>query len=105
MFEVVGTDTYLRELQKWPKQDFDFASKIPKKLAENPFVGKQLSYPFLREKKIGIRRIYYLVYEDLKLVLLVATSDKKDQQATIDHLRENLQSFRKVAEDISKQVS
>jgi len=74
-------------------------------LAENPFVGNQLSYPFLREKKIGGRRIYYLVYEDLKLVLLVATSGKRDQQITIDHIRENIKEFRKVAEELSKQVS
>ena len=105
MFKVIGTDTYLRELQKWPKKDYDAAEKIPKKLAENPFVGKQLSYPFLREKKIEGRRIYYLVYEDLELVLLVAASGKKDQQATIEHIKDNLKEFRKVAEDISKQVS
>ena len=104
MFKVIGTNTYLRELQQWPKHDYDAAEKIPKKLAENPYVGKQLSYPFLREKKVGGRRIYYLVYEDLKLVLLVATSGKRDQQVTIDHIRENLKEFRKVAEDIFKQV-
>ncbi|MDP3734626.1 MAG: hypothetical protein Q8R37_05345 [Nanoarchaeota archaeon] len=104
MFKVVGTNTYLRELQKWPKQDYEYAQKIPLKLAENPNVGKQLSYPFLREKKIGGRRIYYLIYEDLKLVLLIATSDKKDQQATINHMKDNLKEFRKVAEKVSKQV-
>jgi mRNA-degrading endonuclease RelE of RelBE toxin-antitoxin system len=105
MFKVIGTDTYLRELQKWPKQDYDAATKISKKLVGNPYVGKQLSYPFLREKKIGGRRVYYLVYEDLELILLVASSDKKNQQATIDHIRENLKEFREVAEEVSKQVS
>jgi len=55
MFKVIGTDTYLQELDKWSKQDYNAAEKIPKKLAENPYVGKQLSYPFLREKKIGGR--------------------------------------------------
>ena len=105
MFKVIGTDTYLHELQRWPKQDYDAAKKIPKKLAENPYVGKQLSYPFLREKKIGGRRIFYIVYEDLELVLLVAVSDKRDQQATINHIKENLKEFRNVAEEISKQVS
>jgi len=105
MFKVIGTDTYLREIKKWPKQDYSAAEKIPPKLAENLYVGKQLSYPFLREKKIEGRRIYYLIYEDIKLVLLVAASDKKDQQATIDHIKENLQEFRAVAKRISKQVS
>jgi hypothetical protein len=51
------------------------------------------------------KRVYYLIYEDLKLVLLVATSGKKDQRATIDHIKENLDEFRKVAEEVAKQVS
>ena len=51
------------------------------------------------------KRVYFLIYEDLKLVLLVATSGKKDQQATIDHIKNNLDEFRKVAKDIAKQVS
>jgi hypothetical protein len=105
MFKVIGTHTYLREIQKWPKQDYVEAEKIPEKLAENPYTGKQLSYPFLREKKIGGRRIYYLIYEDLKLILLVAASGKKDQQTTINHIKENLKEFKSIAEDISKQVS
>ena len=105
MFKVIGTYTYLHELQKWPKQDHNAAEKISTKLAENPYVGKPLSYSFLREKKIGGRRIYYLIYEDIKLLLLIATSDKKGQQVTIDHIRKHLNEFRIVAEDISKQVS
>lgn len=105
MFNVIGTDTYLEEIGKWSKADRASAEKIPKKIAVNPFIGNQLSYPFLREKRIKEKRIYYLIYEDLKLVLLVAVSGKKDQQATIDHIKENLDEFRKVAEHISKQAS
>ncbi len=105
MFVVIGTDTYQEELRKWPKPDQEAAGKIPQHLSENPYVGRQLSYPFLREKRIGGRRVYYLIYDDLKLVLLIATSDKNDQQVTIDYLRENLHEFRIVAEKIAKQVS
>ncbi len=104
MFIVIGTDTYLAELKKWPKTCQEAAEKIPRSLAENPYVGKPLGYPFLREKKISGRRVYYLIYDDLGLVLLVATSDKKDQQATIDHIRENLDEFKEVAKSISKQA-
>jgi hypothetical protein len=46
-----------------------------------------------------------LIYDDLELVLLVATSGKKDQQATIDYLKKQLDSFRLVAEDVAKQVA
>ena len=105
MFIVIGTDTYMKEIGKWPKQDKEAALKIPNQLKENALVGKPLSYPFLREKKIKERRVYFLVYDDLKLVLLVATSGKKDQQATIDHIKKNLYEFRKAAENIVKQAS
>jgi mRNA-degrading endonuclease RelE of RelBE toxin-antitoxin system len=102
MFSVIGTETYLRELKKWPEPDKSYAEKIPKGLAINPLVGKQLSYKFLREKKIGGRRVYYLVYDDLNLVLLVATSSKKDQSDTIKHLKKHLDKFRELVEKISK---
>jgi|SRR3989338_7760761 len=105
MYKVIGTDTYIKEIKKWPKPDFEDASNVPKQLAENPLTGKPLSYIFLREKRIREKRIYYLVYEDLKLVLLVAVSGKKDQQATIDHIKENMKEFRKVAEYVAKQAS
>lgn len=105
MFAVIGTETYLYEIKKWPKADQEAAAKIPQHLAENPYVGKHLSYPFLREKKIGGRRVYYLIYDDLKLVLLVATSEKKDQQATIAHIKMGLDEFREIAEKIAKQTS
>ncbi len=105
MFKVIGTDTYLSELDTWSKSDKDAAEKIPGKLSQNPFVGKPLSYPFLREKKIREKRIYFLIYENVELVLLVATSGKKDQEKTIEHIKENLDEFKVVAEKIAKQVS
>ena len=105
MFIVIGTDTYLDELKKWPKPEQEAAAKIPTHLTENPYVGKPLGYAHLREKKISGRRVYYLIYDDLKLVLLVATSNKKDQQVTIDHIKGNLDEFRKIAQKISTQVS
>jgi len=104
MFKVIGTDTYLKEIDKLPKDYKETAIKIPEKLSVNPLSGNQLSYPFLREKRIKEKRIYYLVYEDLKLVLLVAVSGKKNQQATIDHIKNGLDEFRKAAENIFKKA-
>lgn len=102
---VLGTETYLKELEKWDKSERDLADKIPVKLAVSPNVGRELNYPFLREKRIREKRIYYLIYEDLKLVLLVATSGKKDQQYTIDSIKKHLDNFRKIAEEKFRQVS
>lgn len=101
---VIGTETYLKELEKWDKSERYLAEKIPAKLTVNPRVGDHCGYPFLREKRIREKRVYYLIYDDLKLVLLVATSGKKDQQFTIDHIKEHLDQFRKIAEEKIKQV-
>ena len=105
MFVVIGTETYLQEIRMWPKRDKEHVRKIQQQLANNPRVGRPLHYPFLREKRVQEKRVYYLVYEDLRLVLLVATSDKKDQQSTIEHIKKQLDDFRIIAESIAKQVS
>jgi len=105
MFRVIATETYLNEIEKLPKDYQDIAEKIPKKLAENPLLWSPLGYPFLREKRIKEKRIYYLVYPDLQLVLLVAMSGKKDQQVTIEHIKNHLEAYKEVARNISMQVS
>ncbi|MEK6902461.1 MAG: hypothetical protein AABX02_02645, partial [archaeon] len=104
-FQVIGTETYHEELSKWPKSDREAAEKLPPKLAEDPHVGQLLIYPSLREKRIEGRRIYFLVYDDLTLVLLVATSGKKDQQETIDHIKDQFVEYRKLAEELIKPTS
>jgi len=105
MFNVIGTDTYLQEITQWPKEYQEMAKKVPLQLANNPFVGDHLSYPFLREKRIKEKIIYYLIYKDLNLVLLVAVSGKKNQQATINHIKQKFDEFRVYAEKISRLVS
>lgn len=65
-------------------------------------IGKQLSYPFLREKKLGNKRIYYLVYEDVVIILLVAASDKKHQQETIDNIKLDLVQFKEYAYSLKR---
>lgn len=103
MFKVIGTETYILEIDKWSKVEKEAAEKISKSLAESPLQGKPLGYPFLREKRIGGKRIYYLIYAEFSLVLLVAVSEKKDQQDTIDHIREYLEEYHIIAEKIFKE--
>src|SRR3989338_7129257 len=104
MYIVIGTETYEEEIAKWTKSDREAAEKFPAKLSQNPYVGDHLGYKFLREKRINEKRVYYLIYDDLQLVLLVAVSGKKDQQATISHIKNQLYEYLKIAEDISKQA-
>ena len=43
MFKVIGTDTYLKEIDKFPKDYKEAADKLPEKLSNNPLSGNQLS--------------------------------------------------------------
>jgi hypothetical protein len=75
------------------KQQKDL-SEFETKLVNNPYVGRFLSYTFFREKKMDDKRTYFLIYEELKTVLLVAISDKKAQQATIDEIKRLLPTLK-----------
>ncbi len=90
MYRVYRTETFDKKIRKLSAEEQKRIENIEQQLKENPFVGKPLGYRFFREKKVGGKRIYYLVYDDLKVVLLVAVSDKKTQQATIDMIKENM---------------
>jgi mRNA-degrading endonuclease RelE of RelBE toxin-antitoxin system len=102
MYEVFVTNEFEEKIERWDKKDRESVEKIYNQLTENPYVGDQISYPFLREKKISGKRIYYLIYDDLVLVLMVATSSKKDQQKTINSIKNKLPEFRRLAEEASK---
>jgi mRNA-degrading endonuclease RelE of RelBE toxin-antitoxin system len=63
--------------------------------------GKPLSFDFFREFKIGGKRVYFLVYKDIAIILLVnASKNKKDQQKAIDKIKENLNLYREYAEKL-----
>ena len=74
--------------------------KIIEQLKVNSNIGKPLSYPFLREKRLKEKRIYFLVYEDITLVLLVSLSNKKSQQDTIDEIKLYLNEFKEYAYEL-----
>lgn len=103
-FKVFRTLTFDKDFNKLPKSEQEEIEKFEKKqLIENPFVGKPLGFIFLREKKLNNRRVYYLIYKEFVIVLMVAISDKKTQQATIENIKENLDAYYElIKEKLSK---
>ncbi|MDA3836023.1 MAG: hypothetical protein PF542_00210 [Nanoarchaeota archaeon] len=65
------------------------------KLKNNPYIGDAIRYKFFREKRIKEKRIYYLIYEDLQIVLVVAFGGKKTQQRTINEIIRYFPEYRK----------
>ena len=63
-------------------------------LAKNPFQGEILRYTFLREKRIREKRVYFSIYEEWRVVLLITIGNKKAQGATIDEIVECLRIYK-----------
>ena len=104
MYKVFRTDDFEKLMYKiLTKEQQKRVGKIEVEISEEGFTGKPLGYKFLREKRVGgDKRIYFLVYEDLNAVLMVALSDKKTQQETIDKIKEYLPEFRRLMEELVK---
>ena len=86
IYTVYTTQSFDKEAIKLPQSDQEIIQKMFLKIKENPYNSDQLRYRHLREKRIREKRIYFLVYDDLQAVLVVAIGGKKDQQATINHI-------------------
>ena len=105
MFKVVRLEEFERKIMKiLTPQDEQRIGDIETEIAGNPFTGKPLYSFFLREKRVDGKRVYFLIYEDLKIALMVSISDKKRQQQTIDEIKSMLPQFRKLAETASKVI-
>ena len=64
-----------------------------KQLTINPYVGDPCGRPFFREKRLGNKRVYFLINDQFHAVLLIGISDKKTQQITIDDIQEAFDTY------------
>lgn len=103
-YAVYTTERFEKEIAKLSEFDKTIISDIYKQLAANPYTGDQIRYRFFREKRLREKRIYYLVYDDLAAVLIVAFGSKKAQEETIDKIAENFSEFRLYLENLLKQT-
>ena len=101
MFKVFRIEEFEKKMYKLlALHERERVTKLEAEIAKNPFTGKPLRFTFLREKRIDGKRMYFLIYEELSLALMVSISDKKTQQKTIDELKSLLPEFRKLAEKL-----
>ncbi len=100
-YKVYRSQAFQEEIAKYDKSFLDRIDKIEDRLMLNPNYGTPLGTKWFRETRFENYRVYYLVYNDLKAIYMVAISDKKDQQKTINTIRLFLDFFR---EEIEKLV-
>ena len=103
VYAVYTTESFEKEIKKLPDSDKSIIKNIFLQLKENPYVGDQIRYRFFREKRIREKRVYYLVYDDLSAVLVVAFGGKKAQQETIDRIIAILPEFKIYLEKLLKE--
>jgi len=100
-WRILKTELFEKKFNKLDRSIQNQIKKIRDQLKENPYVGKSLQVEFLREKKVGKFRIYYLIYKENVIVYMITISEKKDQQKAINTIRLFLEKYR---EDIESWV-
>ena len=93
-YGVYKTDEFNKEFDKLSNDGTNRIENMFNQLTINPYVGDQLQIRSLREKRLNEKRIYYLVFEDLQSILMIAMSDKKDQQKMINFIVDNINVYR-----------
>lgn len=99
IYEVYVADSFWEDYRKLSKEEQRRVEKIKEQISVNPYGGKPLGYKFFREKRFDGKRLYYLVYDDYVIVVVVAISDKKTQQSTINAIKNAFEIYRKEVYD------
>ena len=86
-YKVYHSFKFDEELLKCDGKIISYVDKFEDNLIENPYSGKPLGFRLFREKKFENYRFYYLIYDDLESVFMVAISKKKDQQKVINTIK------------------
>jgi len=95
MFRIFTTKEFDKDFSKLSAQEQVRVNKILKQLKDQGGdIGKPLSgLSFFKEKKFDGKRLYYLIYENFFVILTIAISDKKVQQATINSILIDLAEY------------
>jgi mRNA-degrading endonuclease RelE of RelBE toxin-antitoxin system len=94
IYAVYTTNSFDKEIESLSESDKKRIQRIFLQLKVNPYVGDQIQYRFFREKRMNEKRVYYLIYDELSAVLVVAFGGKKAQQGTIDRIIELFPEFK-----------
>ena len=101
-YDIYATESFEKRVEKLSTSERKALNNLFLQLKENPYVGDPIKFKFFREKRLKEKRIYYLIYEDFLVVLLVAFGGKKTQQETIDEIVKLLPEYKKYIEKLMK---
>jgi hypothetical protein len=95
MYRVFATEEFIKKLLKYlDKAEQKKFLIFREKIKVNPYLGDQLRFPFLREFKTKKgKRVYFLVYEEFRVIYFISVSNKKNQKDEINEIVENLGKY------------
>ncbi len=102
-YKVFRSVSFQEEIIKYDKSIQDRVDKIEDKLMYNSKYGNPLGTKWFRESRFENYRVYYLIYEDLDAIYMVAISGKKDQQKIINTIKLFLEFFREETEKLVRE--
>jgi|SRR3989344_5248827 len=100
VYAIYKTEAFAKIFESLEVAERDWITKIVGQLKENPHAGKPLGFPWFREKKFGGKRLYYLIYNELGKILIVAFGNKKEQKLIIQSVLRNLDAYNELAEKL-----
>ena len=83
VFESEYFSTLYKRLEKFEQ---DWIEKVKNQLKINLKTGQILRYSWFREKKLGNKRLFYVVNFESKKALIVGFGTKKQQKKTIRYI-------------------
>ncbi|HLD12283.1 MAG TPA: hypothetical protein VJB87_01685 [Candidatus Nanoarchaeia archaeon] len=89
MYNVFETEGFQKIAETLDGHELKWLCKIKLKLANNPS-GNILHVAWFHEKKFEGKRLYFIIDEFSKRVLLIDFSSKKEQERTIAFVRDNM---------------
>ncbi len=97
-YKIYRSERFDKELNKFDENFKKRVDKIEDQLVNNPYSGDSLNVYWFREKRYGKYRIYYIIYDDLESLIMVAISEKNDQQKVINTVKFLFHQFREEIE-------
>ena len=91
-FQILFTDTFKRTYQKLDRSEQEWIERMLIQMQESPS-GKMIRYSWFREKKYLNKRLYFLVDEEQKKVMIIDFGSKKEQPKTIAHILSHMQEY------------
>ena len=87
--------------KKFDQDETEWIQKMIEQLHQTFEVGKPLGTKWFKEKKYRNKRLYFLIYPWLNLVILVGYGTKKDQEQMIQIILKNKDAYMAYAEHYS----